>query len=335
MNLIASLFLFFTISFQDALIRSEFLFDKAPFPSCHASTIVETDSGLVAAWFGGTEEKARDVGIWLSRFDSGKWTTPIEVADGVQADGSRFPCWNPVLFAVNNGPLILFYKVGPDPEKWWGMKKISTDNGKTWSSAERLPEGILGPIKNKPVTLKDGTILAASSVENERDEWRIHFERSTDGGKSWTRSPDVVAESAKIDAIQPSVFFHANDRLQAVGRTRSGRIFEVWSDDLGKTWGKMTLTTLPNPDSGTDAVTLADNRQLLVYNSSLIARTPLRVAISDHGKTWKSVLDLETTPGEFSYPAVIQSRDGLIHVTYTWNRKQIKHAVIDLKKQVP
>ena len=335
MNPIALLFLLIPVSFQDGLVRSEFIYETAPFPSCHASTIAETDSGLIVAWFGGTQEKARDVGIWVSRYEHEKWTPPVEVADGVQADGSRFPCWNPVLFVVKNGPLILFYKVGPDPEKWWGVKKLSTDDGKTWSKAERLPDGILGPVKNKPVTLKDGTILASSSVENERDEWRIHFERSGDGGKTWTRTPDVVAESGKINAIQPSVLFHGDDRLQAVGRTESGRIFEVWSDDLGKTWGKMTLTKLLNPDSGTDAVTLADGRQLLVYNPSLISRTPLSVAISNDGKAWKSVLDLEKDPGEYSYPAVIQSRDGLVHVVYTWKRKKIKHAVIDGKRLAP
>src|SRR5436190_10990539 len=101
------------------------------------------------------------------------------------------------------------------------MKKFPSDDGKTSSQAERLPDGILGPIKNKPGALTDGTILAGSSVENPRnDEWRVHFERSTDGGKTWTRTPDVTAD-AKIGAIQPSILFHGGDRLQAVGRTRS------------------------------------------------------------------------------------------------------------------
>ena len=263
MTPIALTLLLLSMADGDGLVSSEFIFEQAPFPSCHASTIAETDSGLVAAWFGGTDEKAPDVGIWLSRREAGKWTVPVEVADGGQPGGKRFPCWNPVLFQVRNGPLILFYKIGPDPEKWWGLKKTSNDGGKTWSLAERLPDGLLGPIKNKPVALKDGAILAPSSTEDDRDRWRIHFERSADGGKTWVRSADVPSDPA-IDAIQPSVLIHGDDRLQAIGRTRSGRVFEVWSSDLGKTWGKMTLTPLPNPNAGTDALTLIDGRDLTV-----------------------------------------------------------------------
>jgi predicted neuraminidase len=78
---------------QRGLVKSEFIYETAPFPSCHASTIVETRSGqLVAAWFGGTHERASDVGIWVSRCEGGQWTAPVEVANGVQADGSRRPC---------------------------------------------------------------------------------------------------------------------------------------------------------------------------------------------------------------------------------------------------
>src|SRR5712691_10907241 len=71
-------------STQPGLMTSEFIFEKAPFPSCHASTIAETKDGLVAAWFGGTRERHPDVGIWLSRHVAGHWTAPVEVADGNQ-----------------------------------------------------------------------------------------------------------------------------------------------------------------------------------------------------------------------------------------------------------
>src|SRR5262249_24773101 len=141
---------------EPGVVSSEFIFEKAPFPQCHASTIVETRAGLVAAWFGGTREKNPDVGIWVSRHEGGKWTEPGEVADGRQADGKQRPCWNPVLFRPKDGPLMLFYKVGPSPSRWGGMLRPSDDNGKTWSDARRLPDGILGPIKNKPVQLPSG-----------------------------------------------------------------------------------------------------------------------------------------------------------------------------------
>jgi predicted neuraminidase len=312
--------------------RSEFVFEQAPFASAHASTIASTPDGLVAAWFGGTGEGADDVGIWLSRQTKGQWTAPVEVATGVQADGKRYPCWNPVLFATSDKVLTLFYKVGPSPRAWWGMRRSSSDGGRTWSDAQRLPDGILGPIKNKPVRLGDGTLLSPASTESEGrpGKWRVHFERSADGGGTWTVvRPAEQAGAPGIDAIQPSILFHAGNRLQAVGRTRSQRIFETWSEDGGKTWTPVTLTDLPNPSAGTDAVTLRDGRHLLVYNHTAKGRSPLNVAVSKDGKVWEAALVLESEPGEYSYPAVIQAQDGLVHITYTWRRLRIKHTVID------
>src|ERR1041385_5268789 len=159
---------------RSAIVSCEFIFETAPFRSCHASTIVETKSGLVAAWFGGTAERNPDVCIYVSRNENGHWTAPVEVANGVDFATSRLPTWNPVLFQPTNGPLMLFYKVGPSPAKWWGMLTTSDDDGKTWSLPRRLPDGILGPIKNKPVQLANGDILCGSSTEGDGG-WRVHF----------------------------------------------------------------------------------------------------------------------------------------------------------------
>src|SRR3954447_6624124 len=146
--------------------RSEYLFETAPFAQCHASTLAETGSGLVAAWFGGKREGDPSVGIWLTRQEAGKWLPPVEVADGIQPSGKRWPCWNPVLFQPRSGPLLLFYKVGPSPQTWWCLLRTSTDGGRTWSEPDRLPEGFLGPIKSKPIQLPGGDILCPSSTES-------------------------------------------------------------------------------------------------------------------------------------------------------------------------
>lgn len=316
---------------QPGLLKTELIFsaNEVPFSQCHASTIVQTRSGLAAAWFGGSGEGHPDVGIWLSRQVAGRWREPVEVAVGTQPDGSSQPCWNPVLFQPKTGPLMLFYKVGPSPRKWWGMLMTSEDEAVSWSKPQRLPEGILGPIKNKPVELSDGTILSPSSTEHAG--WRVHFERSSDRGKTWTTSTPVN-NRAEFDAIQPTILFYPEGKLQALGRTRQRKIFQIWSDDGGKTWGKMTTTDLPNPNSGIDAVTLKDGTQLLVYNHTVAGRTPLNVAVSRTGKEWLAALELENAPGEYSYPAVIQSGNGLVHITYTWKRVRIKHVVIDPQK---
>jgi hypothetical protein len=136
------------------IIKSEFIYQQGDvsFPSCHASTIAQTSDGLIAAWFGGTAEKNPDVGIWISRFTDGRWSKPEEAANGIR-NGKRYPCWNPVLF--NSGEeILLFYKVGPSPSTWWGELITSSDNGISWSASKRLPEGIIGPVKNKPVMLE-------------------------------------------------------------------------------------------------------------------------------------------------------------------------------------
>ena len=310
------------------IVHSEFIYESAPFPSCHASTIEETKAGLITAFFGGTDEKNPDVGIWVSRHENGKWTAPVEVANGVQPDGKRHPTWNPVLFQPGTGPLLLFYKVGPSPSRWWGMLMRSTDEGKTWSKPEKLPDEILGPIKNKPVQLADGTILCGSSTEHAG--WKIHFERTSDLGKTWTRTK-ADSDPKQFDTIQPTILVH-KDRLQALCRSGQGRITEVWSTDKGHTWSPMKTTDLPNPDAGIDGVTLKDGRHVLVYNPTTRGRTPLNVAISSDGKNWEQIAVLESQPGEYSYPAVIQARDGKIHVTYTWKRERIRHAVLDLPK---
>jgi predicted neuraminidase len=319
---------------EPGLLSSEFIFEKAPFPSCHASTIAESKHGLVAAWFGGTEEKDLDVGIWVARQVNGRWTAPIEVANGVQYLTTankeiRFPCWNPVLYQAPGGPLLLFYKVGPDPKSWWGMLTSSDDGGAIWSQPRRLPEQIAGPIKNKPVLLADGTLLAPTSSES--DGWRVHFESTKDLGRTWRRT-DALNDPTVAMAIQPSVLQLGGDKLLALGRTRQGKLFQITSEDNGKTWGPMTLGTLPNNNSGTDAVTLRDGRHLLIYNHTTKGRTPLNLALSENGVVWQAALVFENEPGEYSYPAIIQSADGLVHVTYTWKRERIRHAVIDPAK---
>ena len=321
---------------RPAIVKSEFIYEKAPFPECHASTIVETKSGLVAAFFGGTAERNPDVCIYVSRLEDGHWTPPQMVGDGVGFATNRLPTWNPVLFQPKNGPLMLFYKVGPKPAAWWGMMTTSDDDGKTWAKPHRLPDGILGPIKNKPVQLSNGDVLCPSSTEGEGG-WRVHFERTSDLGQTWTETAPVN-DGKTMKAIQPSILFHGGQKLQAIGRTANDKMFDIWSDDGGLTWGKMLLLMLPNPDSGTDAVTLKDGRQLLVYNHNIRTgsknkgRSPLNVAVSDDGEHWQAALVLEngpTAPSGFSYPAVIQTSDGLVHITYTWERRRIKHVVID------
>ena len=315
---------------------SEFVYERAPFPSAHASTIVETREGLVAAWFGGTQEGNPDVGIWVSRREGDRWSPPLAAADGRQPDGTRHPCWNPVLFQPAQGPLLLFYKVGPSPRAWWGLVRTSTDGGRTWSPAGKLPEGILGPIRAKPLEGPGRELLAGSSTEHAG--WVAYLERFAAGGAGWTPEALTSARSwsrsaplndpREYGAIQPTILVHSPVRWQLLCRSRQGVITEVWTEDAGRTWSRMGATTLPNPSAGIDALRLADGRFLLAYNPTTRGRAKLEIAQSADGRAWRTAATLEDSPGEYSYPAMIQTRDGRVHLTYTWKRQRIKHVVV-------
>ena len=164
--------------------------------------------------------------------------------------------------------------------------------------------------------------------------WCVHFEITRDNGTTW-ETVGPIHDGLEIQAIQPSILFYEDGRMQILCRTQQNRISESWSDDGGYTWGPMQLTSLPNPSAGTDAVTLEDGRHLLVYNHTTArgdfpsGRNMLNLAISRNGRSWKPVLTLERQEGEYSYPAIIQADDGRVHITYTYRRLSVKHVVID------
>ncbi|MGN1376383.1 MAG: family 78 glycoside hydrolase catalytic domain [Prevotella sp.] len=272
----------------------------------------------------------------------------------------RKACWNPVLFQMPSGELWLFFKIGLVMNDWTGWVIKSKDRGKTWSDKQPLDKGFLGPIKNKPVIVED-RLICPSSTENEGG-WKFHFEILDMKTNIWKyvgpierelrpltidMNPDgslITGDSIKhelkpIYCIQPSILFHKDGSLQAIGRTKNGRLASTISYDKGDSWTKVTLIDVPNNQSGTDALTLKDGRHVLIYNDfSTIPgtpkgpRNPCSIAVSNDGKSWNKQLTLEDSPiGDYSYPAIIQGKDGTLHCTYTWRRFRIayKHVNID------
>lgn len=333
---------------EGALLAREFIYplDLKPAATAHASTLAETASGLVVAFFSGKHEGHSDVGIRVSRFQDNKWSWPQEVANGFQNDSLQYPTWNPVLFTPQNGPLTLYYKEGPNPREWWGMIKTSGDEGKTWSYPRKIGKDekigwLIGPVKNKPIQLDDGTLISPSSTETEEDgdiKWRIHFEISKDNGQSWEVA-GPINDGEEFDAIQPSILHFPDGRLMMLARTRQDVLAQSWSEDQGRTWSPLQSAGLPNPNSGTDAITLQDGRHLLIYNHQVkkqgeTGRNILNLALSSDGKNWTPVMTLENEAMKYgyAYPSIIQTRDGLVHATYTYNRVGVRHVIIDPKK---
>jgi predicted neuraminidase len=307
-------------------MKSQLIFNKGEFSSCHASTIVEATPGnFLAAWFGGAAEGKSDVKIWMARFDGSTWSKPELIAQELAT-----PCWNPVFFNLGSGNISLWYKAGVNPMCWSAFLRRSKDGGKTWDMPEQYPAGLLGPIRAKPIRLKNGAILAWSSVESYRacTSW---VERSTDDGKSWKRFGPIQVSGHTFGIIQPTLYETNDGRIVALCRSRNlGAIYQSESKDGGETWSDAMKTDLPNPDSGIDVVRLKSGDLVLIYNHTRFMRTPLNLARSSNdGKTWTAFKTLESEPGEYSYPAIIEASDGKLHMTYTWRRTHIKHVIVD------
>jgi predicted neuraminidase len=323
--------------------NGEFVFSKAPFASCHASTIVELrDGSLMSAWFAGSAEGNPDVAIWGSRRTPAGWARPVEL---VRESG--IACYNPVLFHAADDRLWLYYKFGAHPVSWTAGRLWSDDDGKSWSPVEHLPAGLYGPVRTKPLVMNDGAIVSGTSVETYRS-WACWIERSTDGGQIWTKAgpitvrADGVAPAAGHEPpevpgseewkytdgiIQPSVVSMGGQwlRLYARSTARTGRVCVADSSDGGVTWTQAHPIDVPNPNSGIDAVALRDGRVVLIYNHTASGRSPLNLAVSEDGEHFQMFEALETQPGEYSYPAIIQGRQGDLHITYTWNRQRMRY----------
>lgn len=324
-----------------AIVLEELVFENQLTRDCHASSLIELESGdLLCTWFGGTRESHPDVQIWVSRKPiGGVWSEPVPVAKAEEELGGSV--FNPVIVQCGGDTLQLYY-LSPDIND--GRMITSCDGGHTWSKSVALDKEFTGPLVNKPLYLADGTILAGGSMEG-GPGWRIHVERSEDQGKTWTRTP-ILNDPKEFKLIQPTFLKHSEEKIQLLarsgGKTPDTKIAQCWSEDGGKTWSEVTNTTLPNNNSAIDAVTLTDGRHLLIYNHSTRedetcgrkGRGILTLAATEDGVNWEAaaVLEYRTGAVQYSYPAIIQTKDGLVHITYSWHRKRIKHVVVDPAK---
>lgn len=323
------------------ILEHKMVMAKCPTDACHASTVLKLGDGrALVAWFGGTEEGASDVGIWLAAEENGAFSPPRRIA------GSDVPHWNPVLFQLDADTIALYYKIGHTISHWRTMVRYSKDNGRTFSQERPLVPGDAisrGPVRSKPIRLKSGRILAPSSLEE--NFWRAFVDRSDDDGQTWTPSNEIVIGSAqnpegdesraipvseqshgKVGVIQPTLWQSADGAVHMLLRSTEGCVYRADSNDEGETFGAAVAIDLPNNNSGIDITQLENGALVLAMNpvgENWGPRTPLSLMVStDDGKTFENLLDLETEEGEFSYPAIVPDGKGII-VTYTHRRTNI------------
>ena len=319
------------------LLTHEAIFpvSKRPTNNCHASTVLTCNGGLLAAWFGGTKEGNNDVGILYSRRINGAWESPRMLPKTKDE-----PHWNPVLFRMPNGLIYLFYKIGLTIPKWQTFYRVSTDEGATFGEEMELVAGDVGgrgPVKNKPILLSNGEVLAPASyepgslAETETLCWECFVDRTTDCGNTWDRTP-YIERPEGLSAIQPTLWESPRGNVHMFTRTNGSFIYRSDSADYGRTWCKLYPLDIPNNNSGIDCALSEKGVLALVYNpvgSKWGKRTPLQVCFStDNGQSFSEPLILQDGPGEFSYPAIIADGDRF-HITFTGCRETIYYCEVE------
>ncbi len=300
--------------------------DNRPFAACHAATLATLPNGrFFAAWFGGSYEKHPDVAIWGAERESHGWSAPRLLAK-VRDEAH----WNPVLFTEPSGRLWLFFKIGANPHVWETWVMQSDDNGATWNEPRELilgDQGGRGPVKNRPIVLANGAWLAPASLE-QPGRWDVFVDHSSDAGQSWISSNLLKIDPAVTGpgVIQPAIWETQPGHVHLLARSTCGHICRADSPDGGRTWSPVRPIRLPNNNSGLDLACMHDGTLVLAYNpvsGDWAARTPLSLACSsNNGVTWNHLIDLETEPGEYSYPTIIPTDDA-VAVVYTWQRERI------------
>lgn len=343
-------------AFRDARIQSEPSGDQAPvisfdfIPSIlteqvHAASLVELEDGMIRAfWYGGTREGAKDVAIWTAVLDPQrhKWTdaqvayTRHELAAGLKRYIRKLGNPVPVRFSDNRlGLIFVSNSVGG-----WAMSMlnlvVSNDEGKTWGEPTRM---ITTPFANL------GTLVKGAQVDFEDGSTGLPVYQELAGAYSQVlrlNSDGKVLGLARItdggDAIQAVVLPSSPKNAVSLMRYRGGapeRVVKSYTSDSGEHWSAMIRTTLQNPNAAVAAVRLDDGRILVVFNDSVDERDNLTLAVGDvDAQSWQVIHVLENEPVaeqkdkrkiEFSYPFLIQTRNGDFHLVYTWHQKKIKH----------
>jgi predicted neuraminidase len=333
---------------QETILVRELISPIVPNFDCYSPSIAEVTPGILCAvWKGGPGQgksnidMTENVGLWIAHYEKGHWSTPKQIVAA-----PKTICWNPVL-CQHFGTLLLFYRVGPNPRNVVALLKRSYDGGETWTGEEILPAGILGPTKAKPYIDAEGNLLYGSSIEcgEPTDLFKATacwIEVSDPAVKTWKKYGPIEIPGQRFGAIEPSLVKDNYGNLRLFCRDRAAKIGRqgwIWSGvsfDEGKTWNELTATSLPNPDSGIEAIDLEDGRILMIYNSSHQDRFPLRLAVSeDGGDSWQIAMILEEDSGEM--PSAILDSEGLLHIVYAWtppyqSQRCIKHIAIDPSK---
>ena len=304
------------------------------FPGVHVAALEEAPNGdLLYGFYAGTEEQADDVRTYLSRLPAGAsdWVAPRVVFDEPgKPDG------NAVLYTDDErGNVHLLFSTIMGPDAAWTQANLrmitSADNGETWSEPVFVREEWGWLFGTLPFRMTNGEVIVPIYSE---DEWSSGFYIAPDDLSSFEVFPndDATTWPQSIGGmIQPATVELDDGHLLALNRSRDGFIWQTESTDYGRTWSDATPTTLPNNNSRIALLKLANGHLVLAHNPTQFGRSPLRLSLStDNGASWSASVDIEDEQGEeFSYPYLLETSDGMIHLGYTHRRESMRHLVFN------
>jgi predicted neuraminidase len=321
------------------MIKKQPIFDQFPDrPMSHCATMVELPDGSIqSAWFSGSYEPAPDMTIFTARkLPSYEWSEPK-----ILVNHSQYAVGQPVFYPRSENELWLFFVMVcgefsqpedapvtfdslPSSESWTSAQPFlqkSFDMGETWGTPEQIMNypGLM--FRGRPQVIRERIILPAY----DENTWESKMLISDDEGQSWRLTEAIQTPPGNIHA---SLVRLSEDRILAYLRPggKGGVIWRALSHDLGETWETPMPTQIPNPNSGFDLLRLRSGNLLLAFNDCVSKRTPLCIALASENERFFCKRIVESGPGEFSYPSLIQTKDHTIHMVYTYQRKHINCA---------
>ena len=321
------------------VFATEVINPQSPHAKSHSATLAERpDGSLLAAWYAGSGEGARDVAIYLARRPpGGVWSEPAPVItrERVTRELRRnvISLGNPLLLDDGSGRLGLLF-VSISAGRWSGSSMNITwseDGGETWTPVRNITMNPLANLsslpRNPPAPLVGGGWAVPIYEEFLGKFPEILWIQPR--GNGWAAAVSRVEGGVYV--LQSSLVPLAKERAASFFRDfRPARwMSAAWSEDAGRTWTSPAPTALPNRDSGLCAIRLSDGDLLCAYNDiSPGKRENLRLALSeDEGRTWKTVATIAEESGqEFSYPYLIRGAEGMIRMVYSARQTQIVFA---------
>jgi predicted neuraminidase len=309
----------------------------------HSATAVELNNGDIRVfWYGGKREGSKDTSIYsrvLNKSDN-RWSDIDEIMTRqmVIRDTHRYirKLGNPV--AVVNGDELWLFFVSVSVGGWAGSSinlSVSKDNGTTWGPVKRLISSpfmnISTLVKNAPLLTENGDVMLPAY-----HEFLGKFAEllQLDGSGNVSNKYRI---SHGREAIQPVLLpvdaTHAIAFMRNTSATQAGELWFSRSRGQLGDWAPLEALSLPNPDAAVSVVQLNTTEELLlVFNNHPSERDDISMAYrADTAAAWQLIHQFETTVdtkkehNPYSYPFLLQTRDGNFHLSYTWKRKHIKH----------